>query len=123
MFLTGMVLMGFANAAVQLGHLAAAKVNLPENRGRTISNVVIGGTVGSVVGPFVAGLAGRLVMPFAGSDLAGAYLVSLILCAAASVVVFLGLRPDPRAVAAKFSAAVPREACSPSFVSPRQASR
>jgi hypothetical protein len=46
-FLIGMVLMGIANAAVQLGRFAAAEVNRPEHRGRAISNVVIGGTVGS----------------------------------------------------------------------------
>jgi MFS family permease len=97
-FLAGMVLMGFANAAVQLGRFAAAEVNLPENRGKAISNVVIGGTIGSVVGPFVAGPAGDFVKPFAGNELAGAYLVSLVLFAIAAVVVFFGLRPDPREI-------------------------
>jgi len=105
-FLAGMVLMGIANAAVQLGRFAAAEVNRPEHRGRAISNVVIGGTIGSVVGPFVAGPAGAFIKPFAGNELAGAYLVSLIFFAIAAVVVFIGLRPDPReigrAVAEKF---------------------
>ncbi len=97
-FLGGMILMGIANAAVQLGRFAAAEVNRPEHRGRAISNVVIGGTVGSVIGPFVAGPAGIFVKPFAGSELAGVYLVSLVLFAIAAVVVFLGLRPDPREI-------------------------
>jgi MFS family permease len=95
-FLTGMVLMGIANAAVALGRFAAAEVNLPEHRGRAISNVVIGGTIGSVVGPFVAGPAGAFVKPFAGNELAGAYLVSLVLFAIGAGGVYLGLRPDPR---------------------------
>lgn len=110
LFLAGMVFMGIGNAAVQLGRFAAAEVNLPKHRGRAISNVVIGGTVGSVVGPFVAGPAGEMIKPFAGSELAGAYLVSLVLFAAAAVVVHLGLRPDPREigreVAEKFPEAV-----------------
>jgi len=97
-FLGGMILMGIANAAVQLGRFAAAEVNRPEHRGRAISNVVIGGTVGSVIGPFVAGPAGALVKPFTGDELAGAYLVSLILFVIAAVVVFIGLRPDPREI-------------------------
>ncbi len=97
-FLAGMVLMGIANAAVQLGRFAAAEVNLPENRGRAISNVVIGGTVGAVIGPFVAGPAGEFIKPFAGTELAGAYLVSLLLFGVAAVVVNFGLRPDPREV-------------------------
>jgi MFS family permease len=98
MFLAGMIFMGIGNAAVQLGRFAAAEVNLPEHRGRAISNVVIGGTVGSVVGPFVAGPAGEFIKPIAGNELAGAYLVSLILFVIAAVVVHLGLRPDPREV-------------------------
>jgi MFS family permease len=97
-FLIGMVLMGVANAAVALGRFAAAEVNLPQNRGRAISNVVIGGTVGSIVGPFVAGPAGALVKTYAINELAGAYLVSMVLFAIAAGVVFLGLRPDPREI-------------------------
>jgi MFS family permease len=97
-FLGGMLLMGVANAAVTLGRFAAAEVNPPSQRGRAISNVVIGGTVGSVVGPFVAGPAGALVKPFAGDELAGAYAVSLILFLIGAAVVFVGLRPDPREV-------------------------
>ena len=97
-FLGGMVLMGIANAAVQLGRFAAAEVNPPEHRGRAISNVVIGGTVGSVVGPFVAGPAGNLIGSWGIDELAGAYLVSLVLFAIAAVVVFIGLRPDPREI-------------------------
>ena len=97
-FLLGMVLMGVANAAVQLGRFAAAEVNLPKNRGRAISNVVLGGTVGSVVGPFVAGPAGVFIKSFGISELSGAYLVSLLLFAVAAVVVFFGLRPDPREI-------------------------
>ncbi|MBM3180926.1 MAG: MFS transporter [Chloroflexi bacterium] len=98
LFLGGMVLMGVANAAVQLGRFAAAEVNKPEHRGRAISNVVIGGTVGSVIGPFVAGPAGGIVGSWGIDELAGAYLVSLVLFAIAAVVVFIGLRPDPREI-------------------------
>lgn len=108
-FLLGMVLMGIANAAVQLGRFAAAEVNLPVNRGRAISNVVIGGTVGSVVGPFVAGPAGALVKSFAINELAGAYLVSLALFAIAAAVVFIGLRPDPREIGKEVAAKFPEE--------------
>lgn len=97
-FLVGMILMGVANAAVQLGRFAAAEVNPPDQRGRAISNVVIGGTIGSVVGPFVAGPAGQFFKPIAGDELAGAYAISLALFAIGALVVYLGLRPDPREV-------------------------
>ncbi len=97
-FMLGMILMGMANSAVQLGRFAAAEVNKPEHRGRAISNVVIGGTVGSVIGPFVAGPAGKLVGSWGIDELAGAYLISAILFAIAAVVVFIGLCPDPREI-------------------------
>jgi MFS family permease len=95
-FLFGMLLMGVANSEVQLARFAAAEVNPPDVRGRAISNVVVGGTIGSVIGPFVAGPAGQWFKAFAGDELAGAYAVSLVLFLVASLVVFLGLRPDPR---------------------------
>lgn len=98
LFLAGMVFMGMANSAVQLGRFAAAEVNKPEHRGRAISNVVIGGTIGAVVGPFVAGPAGALIGPWGIDELAGAYLVAAILFAVGAVVVFTGLRPDPREI-------------------------
>lgn len=98
LFLTGLIFMGIANSAVQLGRFAAAEVNKPEHRGRAISNVVIGGTVGSIVGPFVAGPGSAIVRPWGIDELAGAYLISAILFAIGAVVVFTGLRPDPREI-------------------------
>src|SRR5688572_24536304 len=97
-FLLGMVFMGVANAAVTLGRFAAAEVNPPDARGRAISNVVIGGTFGAVFGPNLIGPAGEWVRPILGNELAGAFVVSLILFAVGMVVVFFGLRPDPREV-------------------------
>jgi len=97
-FLGGMIFMGIANAAVQLGRFAAAEVNRPEHRGRAISNVVFGGTVGSVVGPLVTGPAGKFIGNWGINELAGAYLISFVLFAIAAVVVFIGLRPDPREI-------------------------
>jgi MFS family permease len=106
LFLAGMLLMGVANAAVQLARFIAAEVSLPAARGRAISYVVLGGTVGSVVGPFVAGPAGQYFKVFAGDELAGAYAVSFVLFLLGAVVVFLGLRPDPRQIGRELAAAV-----------------
>jgi MFS family permease len=108
-FLGGMVLMGMANAAVSLSRFAAAEVNQPEHRGRAISNVVIGGTVGSVIGPFVAGPAGVLFKPIAGDELAGAYAVSLALFFIGAIVVFFGLRPDPRELGREVAEKIPEK--------------
>jgi MFS family permease len=111
-FLVGMVFVGIANAAVLLGRFAAAEVNAPLARGRAISNVVVGGTIGSVVGPFVAGPAGQAFKGLAGDELAGAYAIGLMLFAIAALVVFLGLRPDPREVGRQIAQEYPEPAAS-----------
>lgn len=103
-FLLGMAMMGIANAAVQLGRFAAAEVNLPENRGRAISYVVLGGTVGAVLGPLLVGPTGLYAVSLGIDELAGAYLASLLLFLIGALVVFLGLRPDPRDVGRQVSA-------------------
>ncbi len=96
LFLIGMVLMGIANAAVTLGRFAAAEVNPPEKRGAAISNVVLGGTFGAIVGPLLVGPMGTFVRTLGMDELTGAYLATLILFVISAIVVFAGLRPDPR---------------------------
>ena len=107
LFLTGMVLMGITNAAVVLGRFAAAEVNPPERRGAAISNVVLGGTFGAVVGPLLVGPMGNAARMLGMDELAGAYLATLVLFAISSVVVFVGLRPDPRDLGKQVAAAHP----------------
>jgi MFS family permease len=107
LFLTGMVLMGIANAAVTLGRFAAAEVNPPERRGAAISNVVLGGTFGAIVGPLLVGPMGNFVRSLGMDELMGAYLATLILFVISSVVVFAGLRPDPRDLGKQVAAQYP----------------
>ena len=110
LFLIGMVLMGITNAAVVLGRFAAAEVNPPERRGAAISNVVLGGTFGAIVGPLLVGPMGNLVRSFGMDELAGAYLATLILFVISSIVVFVGLRPDPRDLGKQVAAEYPDSA-------------
>src|ERR671924_1979966 len=73
LFLTGMVLMGITNAAVVLGRFAAAEVNPPAKRGAAISNVVLGGTFGAIVGPLLVGPMGNFAKTWGMNEVAGAY--------------------------------------------------
>lgn len=107
LFLAGMVLMGITNAAVVLGRFAAAEVNPPEKRGAAISNVVLGGTFGAIVGPLLVGPMGGFVHALGMDELTGAYLATLLLFVISSVVVFVGLRPDPRDLGKQVSAEHP----------------
>jgi len=106
-FLGGMVLMGLANAALGLGRFAAAEVHPPHERGRAISYVVIGGTVGAITGPLMVAPSGALVMRAGFDALAGPYAVSLILLMLAAIVVFAFLRPDPREIGRQVAESYP----------------
>src|SRR5215211_3095329 len=108
-FLFGMVLMGITNAAVALSRFAAAEVNIPKQRGAAISNVVLGGTFGAVFGPLLVGPMGTLAHSVGMDELAGAYIATLVLFAMAAVLVFVGLRPDPRELGREIAVQYPEE--------------
>jgi MFS family permease len=105
LFLVGLLCMGMANAALQLGRYVAAEVHPPAERARAIGRVVTGGTVGAVVGPLLvgpsAGLAARLRL----DDLSGPYAASALLFALAATLIALRLRPEPRELARQLAAA------------------
>ncbi len=111
-FLIGLVLMGSANAAVVLGRFAAAEVNPPGSRGKAISTVVLGGTVGALLGPLLVGPAGKWAQAFQIDELAGVYVVSFVLLFIAGAVVFVRLRPEPSELAKQVSQLFPEESVS-----------
>jgi MFS family permease len=95
-FLGGLVFIGVGFAIVQLGRFIAAEVSIPTQRGRAISTVVFGGTIGAVFGPLLVGPAGRLALELGYLELSGPYAIAGLLFSLALPVVFFGLRPDPR---------------------------
>lgn len=103
LFLGGLSLMGVASAASLLGRFAVAEVHPPERRGRAISNVVIGGAIGSVVGPLIVGPSGRWALGAGLNELAGPYLAALVILAVAALGTYAWLRPDPRDVGRKMA--------------------
>ncbi len=109
LFLSGTLLMGVAWATMQLDRFAAAEVNPPQRRGRAISLVVFGGTVGSILGPLLVGPSGRLAVGMGSSELAGPYLATLISLLLASLTLFIFLRPDPRDIGINIAALFPEQ--------------
>jgi MFS family permease len=99
LFLAGMVLNGVANAAVTLSRFVAAEVHAPEARGRALSYVVLGGTVGAIGGPLLVIPAGHLAMNAGTAELAGPFGAAVLLLLAAGLVVFSALRPEPLTIA------------------------
>jgi MFS family permease len=113
LFLMGLALVGIARSAVDLGRFAAAEVHLPLERGRAISHVVLGSTVGAVVGPLLVGPTGKLALWAGFPELAGPYSVGFAGLILAAILIFTGLRPDPRDVgrelARLYPESVPRQ--------------
>jgi MFS family permease len=97
-FILGMSLMGVAQASVQLGRFVAAEVHPPAERGRAISNVVIGGTAGAVLGPLLVGPTGQMARQSGVDELAGPFAIAVVLLFLAGFLVFIRLRPDPREI-------------------------
>jgi MFS family permease len=95
-FLIGLVFVGIARSAVDLGRFAAAEVHLPMKRGQAISNVVLGSTVGAIFGPLLVGPTGRLAMMAGFPELAGPYGVGFIVLVIAAIIILSGLKPEPR---------------------------
>jgi MFS family permease len=110
LFLGGLIGFGVARAVMQLGRFAAAEVHSPAARGQAISNVVIGGTVGSILGPLLVGPSGRWALQGEMNELAGPYVAALLILALASLAVFIWLRPDPRDVGKKVAELYPEAA-------------
>lgn len=107
LFLGGLILMGVAQAAMQLGRFAAAEVHPLQSRGRAISTVVAGGAVGSVLGPLLVGPSGRWALGAEMNELAGPFLAALVILALTALGIFFWLRPDPRIVGQKIAALHP----------------
>jgi len=95
-FLGGLVLVGMARSAVDLGRFAAAEVHLLAERGRAIATVVLGSTVGAILGPLLVGPTGRWAAAAGVAELAGPYAVGFVGLALAALLIAAGLRPDPR---------------------------
>ncbi len=94
-FVLGLALMGAANSALQLARFMAGEVHRLEERGRAISTVVLGGTVGAVLGPALVAPMSALAVSLGGPPLAGPYAASAAFFSLGAVLVVAFLWPDP----------------------------
>src|SRR2546427_12155165 len=70
-FLLGSTLVGVAISVVQLSRFVAAEVHQASQRARAISTVVVGGTLGAIVGPLLAGPMSRIAAGLGLGELSG----------------------------------------------------
>lgn len=92
LFLPGLLLLGAGRGILDQGRYAAAEVTPPERRGRAISLVVFGGTIGAVLGPILVSPAGWWAESVGIEPLAGPYLGTAALLGMVTLLL-LGLLP------------------------------
>lgn len=107
LFLLGLVGFGGSRAAMQLARFIAAEVNPPQSRGRAISYVVLGGTVGAVGGPLLVAPSGNWALAAGLPEMAGPFAASVVLFGAAMAITWLGLRPEPMTIGQDIAALFP----------------
>lgn len=102
--LLGLTVSGSGNAAVQLGRFVAAEVTPRAHRAKAIATVVLGGTVGSVVGPALVAPTGRFMTSLGFSEIAGPYIATALGFLLTAGVLFTFLRPEPKEIGAELGA-------------------
>jgi MFS family permease len=95
----GFFLFGGGTTAGLQARYAAVDLAPKESYGRHLSLIVWASTLGGVVGPNLAAVAGRSLSPFGVPTLAAPFVVSTVLFLLVALLLFALLRPDPLMVA------------------------
>src|SRR5688572_26282717 len=95
LLMVGLFTFGASTACSLQARYAAADLAQPERRGRALSTVVWATTVGSVLGPNLAGPGADLGRWLGLPPLSGGFVVSLVVFAVVGVGFVILLRPDP----------------------------
>ena len=103
-FLVGFTLMGLTRGVTDQSRYAAAEMHPVSERARAISLVVLGGTVGAILGPALVGPMGQWAVANHLNELAGPWVATAALFGLGLVVMFFFLRPDPRDLARQLEA-------------------
>jgi MFS family permease len=118
---TGFFFFGGATAAALQARYAAVDLAPAAQRGRHLSIVVWATTLGAVAGPNFAALAGTSLRDHGVPTLAGPFVFSTVLFAAAALLLTLLMRPDPASLARHAAAAAGASASSGMHVGMRAA--
>ena len=103
LLMIALVLYGVANTSNQQSRFAAADVTVAESRARIVGLVVWASTIGVVIGPKLAGPAGKRFETLGHNEWGGAFVVTAIAFAIAAVILQILLRPDPLDIARSMS--------------------
>jgi MFS family permease len=95
LLLVGLVLFGVANTSNQQSRFAAADVSPASARARTVGLVVWASTIGVVLGPKIAGPAGRRLSWLGKGEYGGAFAIAAVGFLVAALVMWFWLKPEP----------------------------
>ncbi|GGS52516.1 MFS transporter [Planobispora rosea] len=109
LLLAGLVLFGSGSAGNLASRYSATDLSPPGHAARHLSWVVWAATVGSVAGPNLAQPAEDLGRRIGLAAYTGPFVLALLAFAVATVIIMIGLRPDPLALARSLAAGTPRE--------------
>ena len=107
LLLLGTFAIGAGNASNNLSRYVAADLVGPSRRAVAIGLVVWGSTVGGVVGPALVPIGQAIAPTFGLPELAGPYLIPVVIVSAAALLTWVFLRPDPFAIAHESTIHVP----------------
>lgn len=100
---------GAGTAANLQARYAGADLAPEQHRGRAVSTVLMATTLGAVAGPNLATITGDLADALNIPQLAGPFLLAVVAYAAAGLVLWVMLRPDPLLTAREFASGTPQE--------------
>jgi MFS family permease len=91
----GMFAIGFGRSVGQLARFAAGDLRHSDHRASAISLIVWASTVGAVIGPLLIGPTSVFAATLGFDELIGPIVIGIIGFGLGSVLMFVGLRPDP----------------------------
>ena len=100
-FLIGLMFLGAGRGTLDQARYAAAELNPPDRRGRALSSVIFGGTIGAVLGPAMVAPASGIAASFGVAPLAGPFFATAVLIVIAGLVIFVLLSMDIKGIAAR----------------------
>ncbi|MCL1599881.1 MAG: MFS transporter [Actinomycetia bacterium] len=99
LLLIGMLAIGFGRSVGQLARYAAGDLRHSDHRARAISLIVWASTIGAIVGPLLIGPTSSAASAGGLDELLGPIAIGIVGFGLGSLLMFVGLHPDPLTVA------------------------
>ncbi|GMQ93552.1 MAG: MFS transporter [Acidimicrobiia bacterium] len=105
-----MAVLGFGRSVSQLARFAAGDLRTRERRASAISLIVWASTLGAIIGPLLFGPTSAMATRAGFDQLIGPIMIGVVGFALASILMFVGLRPEPLSLTVAPDSGSPGEA-------------